>query len=189
MVCNYCFKNEELNDYIKLQGSKVTGHYECPECQSSEDDMYILSKDDLGTKLRKIILRLYEHDNDLGMMYFAEKNICENEEDPNIYAQLKGLGAVCYELFEDETKFERTVRRRLVSISRKNNQILLFNAVILAVNLALFAGLWMQLIAMNKRSNAMENAWRNTQATNMVTMDAAYLEQTKNENAKIGFKR
>ncbi|QVL55664.1 MAG: hypothetical protein KFB95_00215 [Simkaniaceae bacterium] len=91
--------------------------------------------------------------------------------------------------FEDETKFERTVRRRLVSISRKNNQILLFNAVILAVNLALFAGLWMQLIAMNKRSNAMENAWRNTQATNMVTMDAAYLEQTKNENAKIGFKR
>ncbi|NGX50531.1 MAG: Subversion of eukaryotic traffic protein A [Chlamydiae bacterium] len=41
--------------------------------------------------------------------------------------------------FEDETKFERNVRRRLISISRKNNQILLFNAVILSANLVLCA--------------------------------------------------
>jgi len=41
--------------------------------------------------------------------------------------------------FDDETKFERNVRRRLISISRKNNQILLFNAVILSANLALCA--------------------------------------------------
>ncbi|MCB1084656.1 MAG: hypothetical protein KDK60_00985, partial [Chlamydiia bacterium] len=41
--------------------------------------------------------------------------------------------------FEDETKFERNVRRRLISISRKNNQILLFNGVILAANVALLA--------------------------------------------------
>jgi mannosyltransferase OCH1-like enzyme len=40
--------------------------------------------------------------------------------------------------FEDESKFERNVRRRLISISRKNNQILLFNAVILTANLFLF---------------------------------------------------
>ena len=41
--------------------------------------------------------------------------------------------------FEDETKFERNVRRRIISISRKNNQILLFNAVILSANLVFFA--------------------------------------------------
>lgn len=52
--------------------------------------------------------------------------------------------------FEDETKFERNVRRRLVSISRKNNQILLFNAVILTVNLALFIGLILTLILKGK---------------------------------------
>lgn len=46
--------------------------------------------------------------------------------------------------FEDETKFERNVRRRLIAISRKNNQILLFNAVILIANLALFSGLFFQ---------------------------------------------
>jgi len=46
--------------------------------------------------------------------------------------------------FEDESKFERNVRRRLVSISRKNNQILLFNAVILTANLFLFGCLVFQ---------------------------------------------
>ncbi|QVL57858.1 MAG: hypothetical protein KFB93_01910 [Simkaniaceae bacterium] len=46
--------------------------------------------------------------------------------------------------FDDETKFERNVRRRLISISRKNNQILLFNAIILTANLALFSGLFFQ---------------------------------------------
>lgn len=46
--------------------------------------------------------------------------------------------------FEDETKFEKNVRRRLIAISRKNNQILLFNAVILIANLALFSGLFFQ---------------------------------------------
>lgn len=46
--------------------------------------------------------------------------------------------------FEDETKFERNVRRRLVSISRKNNQILLFNGVILSTNLILLGCLFFQ---------------------------------------------
>ncbi len=46
--------------------------------------------------------------------------------------------------YEDETKFERNTRRRLVSISKKNNQILLFNGVILIGNLALFACLLFQ---------------------------------------------
>ena len=46
--------------------------------------------------------------------------------------------------FEDETKFERNVRRRLISISRKNNQILLLNAVILTANLFLFGCLVFQ---------------------------------------------
>lgn len=54
--------------------------------------------------------------------------------------------------FEDETKFERNVRRRLVSISRKNNQILLFNAVILTANLALFSGLFFQYRAIRKKA-------------------------------------
>ena len=109
MICNYCFENEELNDYIKKQGSKATHSYQCPECQSLEDNMYILSKDDLARKLQKIILQLYEHDNDLGMMHFAEKNICEDGEDPNTYAQLKDLYSVTYELFEDDHKLAELI--------------------------------------------------------------------------------
>ncbi len=52
--------------------------------------------------------------------------------------------------FEDETKFERNVRRRLISISRKNNQILLFNAVILSANLVLCACLIVQYRSIRK---------------------------------------
>lgn len=52
--------------------------------------------------------------------------------------------------FEDETKFERNVRRRLISISRKNNQILLFNAVILSANLVLCACLLFQYRSIRK---------------------------------------
>ncbi len=53
--------------------------------------------------------------------------------------------------FEDETKFERNVRRRLISISRKNNQILLFNAVILTANLALFSAFFFQYRTVRKK--------------------------------------
>jgi len=90
--------------------------------------------------------------------------------------------------FEDETKFERNVRRRLVSISRKNNQILLFSAVILAVNLALFVGLGVQL-----------NSWKNktliaigetlTVVDQELKMDTASLEQTENKNVATDFER
>ena len=52
--------------------------------------------------------------------------------------------------FEDETKFERNVRRRLLSISRKNNEILLFNAVILSANLVLCACLIFQYRLLRK---------------------------------------
>ncbi len=46
--------------------------------------------------------------------------------------------------YEDETKFEKNVRKKLTSITKKNNQILLFNGVILIANLALFSGLFFQ---------------------------------------------
>ena len=46
--------------------------------------------------------------------------------------------------FTDESKFEKNVRRGLVRISRKNNQILLFNGVILIANLFLFSCLLFQ---------------------------------------------
>lgn len=59
------------------------------------------------------------------------------EQDPALYAHHYYAST----WFEDETKFERNVRRRLISISKKNNQILLFNGAILTANLALCVGL------------------------------------------------
>lgn len=99
MVCNYCFESEELNDYIREHGSKATSNYQCPECQSSDELMYLLSKNTLAMKLQKIISTLYEHDDDLGMMYYAQKYICKGDGNPNSYAQLQNLSEVCFELF------------------------------------------------------------------------------------------
>jgi hypothetical protein len=106
MICTNCFANENLKDYIKKVGKKADKEYICLECnvrvQDIIDDTYILSKSDLAKKLQDIILKLYEHDNNLEMLHYAEKNICENGEDPNKYAKLKCLQSICFELFEDE---------------------------------------------------------------------------------------
>jgi len=53
--------------------------------------------------------------------------------------------------FSDETQFEKNVRRRLIAISRKNNQILLFNGIILGANLILAICLMMQYRILRKR--------------------------------------
>lgn len=54
--------------------------------------------------------------------------------------------------FEDETKFEKNVRRRLISITRKNNQILLINAVILSANLVLFGSLFVHFRKLKRKT-------------------------------------
>ncbi|MDJ0651958.1 MAG: glycosyltransferase [Simkaniaceae bacterium] len=56
--------------------------------------------------------------------------------------------------FEGETNFEKNVRRRLVAISRKNNQLLLLNGVILTLNLALFLCLFLQYRSIKKNRSS-----------------------------------
>jgi len=106
VICNYCFENEEMKKYIEENGEKAKTQYQCLECRTSNketvDEMYIISKRTLAKKMQNIIFKLYEHDNDLGMMQNAENNFCEDGEDPNFYAQLQSLEEVCFDLFGDE---------------------------------------------------------------------------------------
>ena len=55
--------------------------------------------------------------------------------------------------FSDETKFEKNVRRRLMSISKKNNQILLINGVILSFNLILLSSLFFHNRSLRKNQD------------------------------------
>ena len=50
MVCNYCFENENLSNYIKEYGSKAVLNFQCTTCNSSDEDIYILPKKDLAQK-------------------------------------------------------------------------------------------------------------------------------------------
>ena len=106
IICNYCFDDEKLSQWIKKQGIKIEdNNFKCPNCKTSVmevDEIYVLDKKKLVEKLKEIILNLYENDIELGMYYFAEKNLCDNGEDSNYYAQLKSLEDVCYDLFGDE---------------------------------------------------------------------------------------
>jgi len=106
VICNYCFENEEIKKYIEENGEKAKTQYQCLECRTSNkeivDEMYIISKRTLAKQMQNIIFKLYEHDNDLGMMQNAENNFCEDGEDPNFYAQLQSLEEVCFDLFGDE---------------------------------------------------------------------------------------
>lgn len=129
MICNYCFENENLSNYIKEYGSKAVSTFQCTTCNSSDEDMYILHKKDLAQKLQEIILRLYEHDDNLGMMNYAQKYICEGEEEPNRYAQLQNLISICYELFEDETKIPKLISSNIDYSYVKNGGIDLFSEI------------------------------------------------------------
>lgn len=105
MICNYCFDDEKLNEWIEENGEKVNNDYICPNCNiyaKEVDKMYILDKKDLVEKLKDIILSLYENDIDLGMYHFAEKNLCDNGDDPNKYAGLISLEEICGDLFGNE---------------------------------------------------------------------------------------
>jgi len=107
MICNNCFENKNLKKYIEDNGSKVKNGYQCSQCKKIENcsiktNIFKISKNTLSKKIQEIILTLYEHNNDLGMRHYAEKNICEDGENPNNYAQLKSLESLCFNLFEEE---------------------------------------------------------------------------------------
>ena len=102
-ICNYCFDNEELSQWIVENGVEISNDYTC-SCGVKADEVesqFILEKKELAEKLKEIILELYEHDDNLGMYNYA-KSFCDEGEDPNYYAQLKSLEDVCYDLFGDE---------------------------------------------------------------------------------------
>ncbi len=83
-----------------------------------------------------------EHDNaDYTTLVFPSGyfNVIEKEFGDYAHHQYASLW------FDDESKFEKNVRRRLFSILKKNNQIILINGVILFFNLCLLSVILMKI--------------------------------------------
>lgn len=107
MVCNYCFSNEDIRDFIKSQGKQAEPNYRCNECRlindkSIEQPKYLLSKYSLSEKLQQVIKNLYRHEYEHGLYGSATSNAEDDDMDTD--GGCLSLEEVCWELFEDGDK-------------------------------------------------------------------------------------
>ena len=107
MVCDNCFTNKKIEEYIVNNGTKAQDGYVCANCGEDsnyfvEKYLYTLSKEDLAKKLIDIINELYVHENTHGMGYSARSYV-EEGEDSFEFAGLSDLYDVCESLFDDSS--------------------------------------------------------------------------------------
>jgi hypothetical protein len=112
MVCNFCFENVRIRQYIEENGKKAKLGYECSECKEKNedliDDMYIFSKQELAEKLKEIIVKLYEHENNHGLVGSAI-SYAEDGDDPSMYHGCVSLIEVCEDIFGDGDKLAQII--------------------------------------------------------------------------------
>ena len=102
-ICNYCFDNEELSQWIVENGVEISSDYTC-SCGVKADEVesqFILEKKELAEKLKEIILELYEHENMHGLVGSA-RSYAEKGEDLSVYHGCVSLREVCEDLFANE---------------------------------------------------------------------------------------
>lgn len=114
MICNYCFSNKQINNFIQTTGNLATLNYQCPHCQQIYNDdlieeMYIMPKRLLVEKLQQVILNCYEHECVHGLFGSATMFAREEGDDPNDYAGCLNLEEVCWELFDDGDKLAQII--------------------------------------------------------------------------------
>lgn len=107
LVCNNCFSDRRIDEYLVNNGTKAQDGYVCDNCGEDsnyfvEKYLYTLSKEDLAKKLIEIINELYVHENTHGMGYSARSYV-EDGEDPFEFAGLSDLYDVCESLFDDSS--------------------------------------------------------------------------------------
>jgi len=103
MICNHCFEDINIRDYIESNGEQSNNS--CPNCGAQSDpyeemEVYLLEKRLLAEKLVDIVQKLYTHENVHGLGGSARSHI-ERGEDPNDLAGLSDLDDVCENIFGD----------------------------------------------------------------------------------------
>lgn len=112
MVCNYCFSNEHIRQYIDYNGEEATQNYQCSNCQkinNNDDSMYVLAKSELSEKLQQVIENLYKHETVHGLYGSATMFAREEGDEPNDFAGCLNLEEVCWEIFDDGDKLAHII--------------------------------------------------------------------------------
>jgi len=65
VICNFCFDNGQIKNFIEEKGKKAPEDYCCEECGECNknliEDMYLIEKSIMVEKLESVILNLYTH--------------------------------------------------------------------------------------------------------------------------------
>lgn len=105
MICNYCFEDEKIHNYVLTKGTKAIDGYRCSCGNESdyeyEEFIYLLNKQELADKLAEVIEHLYIHEDVHGMGGSARSYV-EGDEDPFEFAGLLDVQDVCMDCFEDD---------------------------------------------------------------------------------------
>jgi len=103
MICNHCFEDINIRNYIESNGEQSNDP--CPNCGAQSDpdeeyEVYCLEKRLLAEKLANVLQKLYIHENVHGLGGSARSHI-ERREDPGDLAGLLDLDEACDDIFSD----------------------------------------------------------------------------------------
>jgi len=105
MICNYCFDDEKIQQYIIVKGEKADNSYVCICGKQNDVDeeitLYLLQKEDLADKLVEVIEHLYVHEDTHGMGGSARSYV-DKGEDPLDLAGLSDVQDICMDYFDDD---------------------------------------------------------------------------------------
>jgi len=114
VICNYCFSNEQIKQFIEENGDEAEENYQCSNCQEVNNDdliepIYILANSELAARLQQVIQNLYEHETIHGLYGSATMFARDEDEEPNDYAGCLNLEEVCWEIFDDGDKLAKII--------------------------------------------------------------------------------
>lgn len=66
MICNYCFSNEQIKQYIEENGDEAEQNHQCQNCQEINNDdliepMYVLEKLEIIEKSNILSINIKNH--------------------------------------------------------------------------------------------------------------------------------
>jgi len=105
IVCNYCFDDGKIQNYVVANGKEASDDYIC-SCGKQNDKyeeikLYLLEKEKLADKLAEVIENLYVHEDVHGMGGSARSYV-DRGEDPLEFAGLLDVQDICMDCFEDD---------------------------------------------------------------------------------------
>jgi len=105
MICENCFESVSVSAYIQTKGKKYSVPFHCNECEN--ESFYKLEKFLLKEKIQSIILTLYDHEYQHGLVGSASMMMETGDNIEMFLPMTKSLSDICLDLFDMDYEEER----------------------------------------------------------------------------------